>query len=192
MSADELEASRARLASAGRDELRRIERALHDGVQQDLIALSVRLQLLQQAVREDPAAALDLVDELRQEAREALDRVRALANRVYPSLLEVRGLPDALRAVGARVDAETLGRYPRDIEAAAFFCCRALLDVAGANADTTIRLHDGGESLQVELETAGDPELTVARDLAEASGGVLVAETSSDGGTRVAATIPLR
>ena len=101
MSADELGALRARLVAAADNERRTIERSLHDGVQQDLIAFSVRLQLVRRLAVTDVGAATAMLDELGQDVREALDRLRILANEIYPSVLEARGLTEALRAAAS-------------------------------------------------------------------------------------------
>lgn len=147
--------------SAGDAELRRIERALHDGVQQDLIAVSVRLQLAQWLAADDLPAALALLAEIEGDVREALDRVRALANEIYPSVLDARGLAEALRGAGAQaevqvtVDAAGAGRYPADIEAAVYFFCRAALSaaVAGSRASIAIREDQGRLRVVVERES---------------------------------------
>jgi Histidine kinase len=131
------------------DERRRIEKALHDGVQQDLIALCVRLQLARTLVDADPRAAAAELEELRREAHAALDRARALADDVYPSLLDGRGLSEALRALGARVDDEGVGRYPPDVEAAAYFFCK---DSAGGS-NVVLRDEDG--ALRVDVDGVG-------------------------------------
>lgn len=133
---EELRASRARLAAAAIADRRRFERALHDGVQQDLIALAVELQLLAERV-EDPA-----VEELRRGVHGALERVRALANELYPSVLDAQGLPEVSR------------RYPTELEAAIALC-----------SPTAIREEPG--RLVVELRAGPD---SAARDLLEALG----------------------
>jgi len=135
------------LRPVNHDERREIERALHDGVQQDLVALCVRLQLVRSLVESDAAAALRELDELHRDAHAALDRVRALANEVYPALLDARGLPDALRATGARVDAEGVGRYERTVEADAYFFCRE----AAVGPGTTVALREEDGELRVEV-----------------------------------------
>lgn len=144
------------------------ERALHDGVQQDLISTSVRLQLARKLVDSDPAAASVLLDELRAHLHDSLDRVRGVANDIYPSVLDVRGLPDALRPMG--VATESVGRYPAVIEAAVYFCCRALL----AEPRTVASLRDDGRVLRLEIEGADTND--DACDLAEAVGGSVAAE----------------
>jgi histidine kinase len=161
------------------------ERALHDGVQQDLIAASVRLQLARELVAHDPDAAIALLEELRKDVHDALNRVRGVAEEIYPSVLDVRGLPDALRhavrvtGATATVEADGVGRYEESIEAAVYFCCRALLvETAGA-----VALRDDGEKLLLEVEGAKASD--DARDLAEAVGGTLTADSM-----RVTATFP--
>src|SRR5436190_9145664 len=116
----------ARRLLAAYRELRRIERALHGGVQQDLIALSVRLQMVERCVGADPQAALALLAETREDVLAALERVRDLAESVYPPLLADRGLAEALRALGSRVEDDGAEGAPQALEAAAYFCCRDL------------------------------------------------------------------
>jgi signal transduction histidine kinase len=196
--ADELRAARTRLAAAAGAEQRRIERALHDGVQQDLIAVSVRLQLARQLAPVDMPATLELIDELRVDVRDALERVRALAGGIYPSLLDARGLGDAVREAARRVGAtarvETTGirRYPAEIEIAAYTCCFYALERLPANAvDATVRLQEQDGTLRIEVAADGNvlkPEdgIVHVRDLIEAAGGVLSAEPACIG-----AAIPL-
>jgi signal transduction histidine kinase len=185
--ADELRESRARLASSAGAERRRIERALHDGAQQDLIALSVQLQLLRDALTTDPRAALELVDALSSETHAALERVRDLSDSVYPAVLDARGLADALRSAAtakAVVDADSVERQAPETERAVFFACRAAIDGAEPDAQLTIRLRERGGSLQLELVGASSG-LTAARDLLEAAGGVVM----TAGPARLSATI---
>jgi len=117
-----LRASRARMVAAADAERRWIERELHDGVQQHLVALAVNVQLVRQLAGSDLAAAMAVLEEIRSDVREALDGVRALASEIYPPLLLDSGLAEALRATSAnaapkRVDAAALGRYPPAVEA---------------------------------------------------------------------------
>jgi histidine kinase len=105
-------------------ERRRIEGALHDGVQQDLAAISGTLQLALQLLDKDPAAARGLLEELETEARSAVDRVRTLAREVYPSILVSRGLAAAL---AGRAEIRGVERYPLEVEEAVYFSCVALL-----------------------------------------------------------------
>lgn len=185
MEAGDLRASRKRLAAAAAATRRTHERALHDGVQQDLIAASVRLQLARDLVTSDPAGAAAVLDALHDDLHEALSRVRGIADEIYPSLLDVRGLPDALRhavraaGLAAGVEIERVGRYPETIEAAVYFSCRALL----GETVTAVALRDDGRVLRLELE--GVEANDDARDLVEAAGGTLTAEPP-----RVTATFP--
>jgi signal transduction histidine kinase len=186
----ELRASRARLVEAAQSERRRLERALHDGVQQDLIAISMRLQFVQEVLQTDPARALELLDEARTDARDALERVRALAGDVYPSMLAVWGLPDSLRetarASDVRVVTAGVGRYPAEVESAIYFCCRAALQQAAP--DTELRLSEEDQALRLEFVPVDAADLTELRDLVGAAGGVL---GESPDGVVVVATIVL-
>jgi Histidine kinase len=188
--ADDLPAVRARLIAAGDEESRRIERALHDGVQQDLIAVSVRLQLARRLVASDLPAATAFLGEIEDDVRKALDRVRSLANEIYPSVLEAQGLPAALRraAFTTSVEAQGVGRYRPDVERAVFFLCRAFA-LSGASMAIRIR-EEGGELLvAADCETAAfaaEEAFAVARDRIDALGGVVGLES-----TRVTATVPL-
>jgi signal transduction histidine kinase len=148
---EELRVSRARIAASAVSDRRRFERALHDGVQQDLIALSVGLQLMLELL-DDPAAARAQVEELGREVHSALDRVRSLAQEIYPSTLDAQGLRGASR------------RYPPDVEAAIDLCSRT--------AAQTIREEPG--RLVVELQDVADP--TASRDLLEAAGATVTDE----------------
>jgi signal transduction histidine kinase len=187
----ELRASRARLVETAQAERRRLERALHDGVQQDLIAISMRLQFLRKVMETDVSQALELLDELRVDAQEALSRVRGLAGDVYPSLLAAWGLPDSLReaarasGVPVRVVTVGVGRYPVELESAIYFCCRAALERAAP--DTELRLTEEDQAFRLEFVPAGGTDLTALRDLVGAAGGAL--GQPPDGGAGVVATI---
>jgi signal transduction histidine kinase len=139
----ELQLSRGRIAASADRERRRIERDLHDGAQQHLVALRIELELAEDLVRRDPEQAIERLQELEHAVDEALEEVRALAHGVYPSLLADQGLGEALRAAGARcpmsveVEAGDVGRYPPEVESAVYFCVlealqNALKHAAGA------------------------------------------------------------
>jgi len=164
-------------------ERRRIEEALHDGVQQDLAATVVSLELARELLDSDPAAARSLLDELATQVEGALDRVRALAGTVYPSILPARGLTDALRSLD--VETANLERYPLEIEEAVYFSCNALRSRA-----TRARAWSDGAALRLELlgviAVTGD-ELSHPRERIAAVGGQL--DLSGD---RVSAAVPLR
>lgn len=168
-------------------ERRSIERALHDGVQQDLIALSVRLQLARRVADDDPAAAVRLLDDMSRDVEDALDRVRRLADSVYPSLLSPLGLIETLRAVGHEVDAHGIGRFSPAVEAAAYFFCR---DVAGA-AEASVGLQFDTDALVVSVALAAPNQerLTAARQRIEALGGKMRVEPAGER-VYVSAAIP--
>ena len=188
-----LSASRTRLAEAAQADRRRLERALHDGVQQDLIAVSVRLQLLRQYVENDVPRALELLEELTVDVHEALGRVRELAGDVYPSLLATWGLSDSVKEaaraseVPVRVVTD-VGRYPLEAESAIYFCCRSALDCAAAG--TVLRLTEENGAVRLEFIAADGADLVPVRDLVEAAGGVL--DPPRDARGVVIATIALR
>ena len=125
----ELSESRARIMSGADRERQRIERDLHDGAQQSLVALRIRLELAGELLRESPAGAEQLLGKLGTEVDDALEQVRSLARGVYPSLLSDRGLGEALRSAALRspvritVDADGIGRHSPMIETAVYFCC---------------------------------------------------------------------
>jgi signal transduction histidine kinase len=189
------------------DKRREIERDLHDGVQQDLIALAVNLQLAEEIAGSDPAALARRIAELRQDVRDAIEAVRALARSVYPSLLADLGLAEALRGaapgVGIPVGIEdTSARFGADIEATVYFCCLdALRAVAplGPDGRATIRFWGDGESVRFEISVEGIPAPRVASalesvriamdDRVAAVGGTLTVAAALDG-ARVGGRIP--
>ena len=132
----ELRASRKRLVVAADADRRKIERELHDGPQQELVAVAVKLQLVSRLVQDDPTAATALLDEMRREVREALDGTRALANRIYPPLLEAGGLGVALRSAAASIGVSTrvdmaAGAYAPEVAGTVYFCCVEALERIG-------------------------------------------------------------
>lgn len=203
---EELRASRARLLSAANAERRQIERELHDGAQQCLIAVAVNLQHLDRMLEERAGteAERSMLEELRRDVHEALERVRALAYRVYPALLLDRGLADALRSavselrIPARVDIEPLERSSSDVEAAVYFSCldalRALAGTTGSGETTiSVRRDTGALELEVTAAAARNPDdagLTAARDRVAALGGHLTVGSTADGRVCVSARIP--
>lgn len=192
----ELQAVRSRLVSSTFEERRRIERALHDGVEQDLIAIAVRLQFVRKLVATAPAGALAELGEVQREVRNALDQLKALASGIYPAILDARGLPDAIRqaagvsGTAARIQAAELGRYPAKIEAAVFFLWRTVLERLGPGGEAFISVRQEGEALQVEIAAGRTFDLAEACDLVEGAGGVVTVE-SQPSGVRIDVTFPL-
>jgi signal transduction histidine kinase len=208
---EELRASRQRLVAAQDQERRRLERDLHDGAQQHLVALKTRLALAQRLTERDPDRAEELIANLEEEAGEALDTLRDLARGIYPPVLADEGLIAALRAQASKapfdvdVHGEHLTRYPQDIEAAVYFCClEALQNVAKyANADhatITLGQRDGEILFSVIDHGAGfDPELTTKgsgtqnmADRVAAMGGTLMVASTPGVGTEVSGTLPVK
>jgi hypothetical protein len=160
-------------------ERRRIEGALHDGVQQDLAAISGTLQLALQLLDRDPAAARELLEELEREARSALDRVRVLAREIYPSILVSRGLAAAL---AGRAEVRVPERYPLELEEAVYFSCAALL-----GDSTTARVWAEDGVLRFEVDGSFD-ETAVAhvRERIESVGGQVTGSAE-----RLSASVPV-
>ena len=211
MQAAELRASRARIVAAADAERRRIERDLHDGAQQHLVALAVNLRLARELAEPDPVGADELLARLGRDAQDALEQVRALAHGIYPPLLLDSGLEAALcaaaarAAVAVRLEAAGLARYPANIEATVYFCCLEALQNAakhaGETARVTVRVREEHDSLAFEVTDDGagfDPErrgrgsgLVNMADRLGAVGGRLSVRSQGGRGTSVAGTIPL-
>ncbi len=142
----ELQLSRARIAAGAEHERRRIERDLHDGAQQRLVALRIELELAEEIVRRDPERGIERLRELEHEVDEALDELRALAHGVYPPVLADRGLDDALHDVAMRsqirVDfvAHDIGRFSTEVEGAIYFCILEALQNAHKHATGARRI----------------------------------------------------
>ncbi len=194
---EELRASRERLVLAADAESRAIERALHDGLQQQLVAVAVELQQMTALVDSDPAAAKPLLDELARYLQDALDVSARLAERVNPPLLEQAGrLPVGLRSaavsagVAASVDVESVrADLPPEVARTVFLCWLEALEHARSDARPTIRVRDEGESLAFEIVSGAT--LDRLRDRVEALGGQLDAETTAGGLTQVYGSLPL-
>ncbi|HXC19209.1 MAG TPA: histidine kinase, partial [Acidimicrobiales bacterium] len=162
--ADELRASRARVVASGDAERRRVERNLHDGAQQHLVALAVNLRLTKDVVTEDPEMAVQMLDELGEAVQETIRELRELAHGIYPPLLVDSGLGEALKAVVNRspLDIELItdgiGRYGGDVEAAVYFCCLEALQNAGKHAPSAhvvVRVWEESGSLLFEVRDDG-------------------------------------
>jgi signal transduction histidine kinase len=162
---DELRTSRQRLVRAQDEERRRLERNLHDGAQQHLVAIKVRLGLAQMLVVKAPEEARSAVAALKADADEALEALRELARGIYPPLLADKGLVVALEsqarkaAVSIYVEAgDDVQRYAQDIEATVYFCVlEALQNVqkyAGAS-HVVVRLRDADGALHFEVQDDG-------------------------------------
>jgi signal transduction histidine kinase len=152
--ADELRDSRARIVASGDAERRRVERDLHDGAQQHLVALAINLRLARDIVAEDPDGAGEMLGQLADDVQMTIKELRELAHGIYPPLLADNGLGDALRAAASRSPltvlvrvADDIGRYPAEVEAAIYFSCLEALQNAAKHApDATVELRLWTES----------------------------------------------
>jgi signal transduction histidine kinase len=209
--AEALQASRGRIVAAADAERRRIERNLHDGAQQHLVALAVKVRLAKQLSGRDPDKATSLLEELGGDLEDALQELRDLAHGIYPPLLADKGLPDALAAASRRASLPTevrtdgVHRLPAEMEAAVYFCCLEALQNAGKHAGegarAVVRLweEEGGLLFEVADDGAGfDTRRTGAsagftnmNDRVGAIGGSLRIESAPGRGTKVSGVIPV-
>ncbi len=206
---DDLRASRRRLVQAQDEERQRIERNLHDGAQQQLVALTVQLSLLEEAAGDAGEVRL-MIGQLRSTLRAAVDDLRALARGIYPPLLADQGLGPALRAQAGRaplpvlVVADGIGRYPQDAEAAVYFCTlEALQNVAkyARASRATVTLSCPGTHLEFTVTDDGagfDPAqatqgtgLQGMADRLAAAGGALRVNSAPGLGTIVSGRLPV-
>jgi signal transduction histidine kinase len=178
----------SRLVLAADSDRRRIERELHDGPQQELVALSVNLQLARRLLDSDPAAARALIDEMRQDVQKAIDATRSLAHQIYPPLLDAGGLAAALRAAAPSADIRVTldAPYPPEVVAATYFCIVDALEGIGPDEKAAVAVGEAAGALEFEIVTAAETDVTRARDRAAALGGTL---TVADG--RIVGSLPL-
>jgi PAS domain S-box-containing protein len=208
--AEDLRTSRRRIADASDAARKRIERDIHDGAQQQLIAVSLRLEEARAAVRDDPESVAVVIDSARSELRVALQELRELARGIHPTVLTGRGIAPALREMARRspipIDLDLHlnadRRLPSTVEGCAYFViCEAVVNVQRhAHAShVTIRVEEYPESLRFSIadDGVGDARigagsgLTGARDRVDAMGGTLVISSPPAGPTILTATVPL-
>jgi signal transduction histidine kinase len=208
-SIDELRASRRRLVEAQDAERRKIERNLHDGAQQQLIALAIQLGLLAEAA-DDPGLVRQAIPDLKAQLSAALDDLRALARGIYPPLLADQGLIVALRAqvnrsaVPVVLEADQVGRYSPDAESAVYFCALEALQNVAKHARATrvvIRLSGNGDGLEFSIsdDGAGLPAsglragsgLQGMTDRLAAHGGTLDVRSEPGQGTTISGRLPV-
>ena len=208
----ELETSRGRLIEAQDAERSRLERDLHDGAQQHLVALAVNLRLAQVVARRSPGRANQVLAEQADAARLAIDTLSSLSRGIYPQILSEQGLVAALRSgvaaspVPVTVDAEGIGRPAPLLEAAFYFCCMEAIQNAakhsGASRVTVLLRQDGGRwRLDVTDDGAGFDQgsalsdasgagMMNMRDRLDAVGGSVAIASSAGSGTTVSAVGP--
>ena len=205
----ELRATRARIVATGDAERRKIERDLHDGAQQHLAALSIRVGLAREFA--DPEAAQRL-DDVGKELEEILEELRDLAHGLYPSVLREFGLREALASVvrrsatPAKLEAPAIGRYSEDVEAAVYFCCVESLQNAakhaGSGTSAVVRLWerdgrldfeivDDGAGFDVESAWGSGNGFTNMTDRMASVGGTLSVDSAQGRGTTVRGSLPV-
>jgi signal transduction histidine kinase len=207
---EELRTSRQRLVTAQDEERRKLERNLHDGAQQRFVALTVKLGLLGRLVERDPSQAKEIAEQLQGDATEALEELRDLARGIYPPLLADKGLVAALEsqarksAVEVVIEADGIGRYAREAEAAVYFSClEALQNVAkyASASRATVSLSDGDGRLRFEVADDGvgfDPQassygtgLQGIADRLAALDGELQIRSAPGSGTTLSGSLPV-
>jgi signal transduction histidine kinase len=204
---EDLRASRQRLVAAQDETRRRLERNIHDGAQQDLVALAIKLRLVETAVNEEPAKLM--LSELQADAAGALANLRDLARGIYPPLLADLGLVAALNAQASKspvpvaVDADGIGRFGQDTEAAVYFCClEALQNIAKyahatqariclqtQNGTLRVIVSDDGTGYDARHTPLGSGQRNMADRLA-ALGGRLEVKSAPGRGTTITAQLP--
>jgi signal transduction histidine kinase len=206
---EELRASRQRLVAAQDEERRRLERNIHDGAQQQLVALTVKLRLLEQITQREPVRAAEMASQLQSETTRALEELRDLARGIYPPLLADAGLPAALEAqtrksgLPVRVEADGLGRFSQDVEAAVYFSClEALQNVSkyaeASSVTISMARTDGRLSFTIADDGVGfDPDATTRgtglqgiADRLDALGGRLEIRAAPGEGTTLVGFVP--
>jgi signal transduction histidine kinase len=206
---EDLRASRQRIVTAQDEARRRLERNIHDGAQQDLVALAIKLRLAGTTVDEDPAQTKELLGELQTDATGVLENLRDLARGIYPPLLADLGLAAALSAQASKsplpvaVEADGIGRFPQDTEAAVYFCClEALQNIAkyahatqariclqAQNGTLRFTVSDDGAGYDVGHTPMGSGQRNMADRLA-ALGGRLEVRSVPSRGTTITACLP--
>jgi len=206
----DLRASRQRLVVAQDDERRKLERNLHDGAEQQLVALAVKLRLAEFLAERDPSATKTMLTDLRTETGEALESLRDLARGIYPPQLADKGLAAALESearkgsVPTEVRSEGIGRYPPDVESAVYFCALEALNNVAKHAGATraeVRLAQADGELTFEVSDDGDgfdpaqigygTGLQAMADRLDAIGGTLKVHSQPGKGAQVTGRVPV-
>jgi signal transduction histidine kinase len=210
----ELQASRLRIVTASDESRRAIERNLHDGAQQHLVALAVKLGLAEELAESEPDVVVALLRELRADVQTTIGELRELAHGIYPPLLRDRGLAEALRTAANRsplpctVEVQVPHRFRPEVETAVYFSCVEGLQnaakYAGAGAQVTLRVwlatEARGEVLHFEVSDDGagfegpvseGHGFVNMRDRLGAIGGTLIVGSKPGSGTRIQGAIPI-
>lgn len=207
---EELRASRQRLVAAQDQERRRLERNIHDGAQQQLVALQVKQRLVEGMIERDPPKALELMSQLQADTTDALDTLRDLARGIYPPLLADQGLGAALEsqarksAVPISVEADGVARYPQEVEAAVYFCTlealnnlakyadasRAAVSLTQSDGTLTFAVSDDGVGFDSSRDSNGTGLQGMA-DRLDAIGGALEIRSAPGEGTTILGRVPV-
>jgi signal transduction histidine kinase len=207
---EDVRESRRRIVSAQDERARTLERNIHDGAQQQLVALTVKLRLAEQLVERDPGGARELLGTLQLEATAALEDLRDLARGIYPPLLADQGLGAALQAQARKsmvpvvLEVEEIGRYSQEIESAIYFSClealqnvakyanasRVTIALARADGHLTFSVADDGKGFDTGSTTQGSG-LRGIEDRLDALGGTVRIESSMGAGTTVGGSVPI-
>ena len=208
---EELRASRRRIVTAQDERAKALERNLHDGAQQQLVALAVKQRLAATVVRRDPDRAAEMLEELQTETAAALENLRDLARGIYPPLLADKGLAAALEsqarkaAVPTTVESDGIGRYPQELESAVYFCTleslnnvakyaeasRAEISLAQLDGRLMFTVADDGVGFDADTKAYGTG-LQGMRDRLDAIAGKLAVESAPGQGTTITGTVPVR
>jgi signal transduction histidine kinase len=196
--------------SARDEERRRIERNIHDGAQQQLVALAVKQRLAASVVGRDDDRARAMLEELQSETNQALEDLRDLARGIYPPLLADQGLAAALQsqarksAVPVDVIADGVGRFPPEVEAAVYFSClealqnvakyssasRAVISLAEVDGELRFEVEDDGSGFEVSTTSYGTGLQGIA-DRLDALGGRIDVRSTPGSGTTITGVLPL-
>ncbi|MFN2452535.1 MAG: histidine kinase, partial [Candidatus Dormibacteria bacterium] len=205
----DLRASRQRLVAAQDEERRRLERNLHDGAQQHLVAIKVKLGLAELFAVKDPARTAGLLEQLKGDTDETLQTLRDLARGIYPPLLAEQGLVVALEAQARKatlpvhIEASGVGRYPQELEAAVYFCClealqnvqkyagatRAMVIIKDGDGRLEFAINDDGGGFDVGATRRGTGLQNMV-DRLEALGGGMELRSAPGEGTALTGRIP--
>lgn len=196
---ERLRAALKRLVVASDADRRDVERELHDGVQQHLIALAVDLQLAGQAMSSDPARAKTLLDEMGRDLQDALEEASLLAQRIYPATIEADGLGTLLRSVAASagvpasVDVAAASSHPPEVVLTLYLCWLKMLARGrdGTGARITVRESEDLLAFEVAGIACSEADLDDLRDRVEALSGMLAVTSESGEVTRVGGSLPL-
>lgn len=198
MNDTELRESRARIVSSTLATRQRIERTLHDGPQQHLVSIAVKLRLAESALGDDAGEARSQLEEVRREVQDTIEHLRELAHEIYPPLLADRGLGQALRAAAGRAEVDVelnvagddARRYPPETEAAVYFCVLDAIEAATGPISVSVAEEDAHLLLDVSGPLTDGPALLDMTDRTDTLGGELSFEPWGDG-LYVRASIPL-